>query len=90
MRLRPSPAIAISSLALFIALGGASYAAVSLPSNSVGNAQIRNDAVSYKKIRPNSVGWQRANITTLQDAGDGDVSGRFGDRDDLAVRERDL
>jgi hypothetical protein len=36
----------ISLIALFVALGGASYAAVSLPSNSVGTAQIRNNAVN--------------------------------------------
>jgi hypothetical protein len=66
MRFRPSPAIVISSVALFVALGGASYAAISLPAGSVGNEQIRDGAVSYKKIRPNSVGWQRANLDTLQ------------------------
>jgi hypothetical protein len=63
---RPSPAIVIASLALFVALGGVGYAAVSLPAGSVGNAQIRNNAVSYQKIRKNSIGWQRANISTLQ------------------------
>jgi hypothetical protein len=66
LRRRPSPAIVIASVALFVALGGASYAAVFLPPGSVGNSQIRNGAVSYQKIRTNSVGWQRANITTLQ------------------------
>jgi hypothetical protein len=66
VRRRPSPAIVIASLALFVALGGVGYAATSLPANSVGNAQIRTGAVSYQKIRTNSIGWQRANITTLQ------------------------
>jgi hypothetical protein len=66
LRRRPSPAIVIASVALFVALGGASYAAVFLPANSVGNSQIRNNAVSYQKIRVNSIGWQRANLSTLQ------------------------
>ncbi len=56
---RPSAALVISAAALFISLGGVGYAAVSLPANSVGTAQIRNEAVTYKKIRPNSVGAVR-------------------------------
>jgi hypothetical protein len=64
---RPSPAIVIASAALFVSLGGVGYAAVSLPAGSVGNAQLRNNAVSYQKIRKNSIGWQRANLTTLQE-----------------------
>lgn len=38
-------------LALFIALGGTSYAAVKLPSNSVGSAQIRTGAVGSSEVR---------------------------------------
>ena len=40
----------IGLLALFIALGGTSYAAVSLPRNSVGNAQLRKAAVTESKL----------------------------------------
>lgn len=65
-RRRPSPAIVISVTALFLSLGGVGYAASQLPRNSVGNAQLQNDAVSYKKIRPNSVGKVRANTGQLQ------------------------
>jgi hypothetical protein len=43
---------AIASLALFVALGGASYAAVNLPANSVGAKQIKTRAVSLQKITP--------------------------------------
>jgi hypothetical protein len=43
---------AIASLALFVALGGASYAAVNLPANSVGAKQIKTRAVSLRKISP--------------------------------------
>lgn len=66
MRRRPSPAIVISSVALFMSLGGVGYAATQLPSNSVGTAQLRNNAVTYKKIQPGSVGIVRANTGQLQ------------------------
>jgi hypothetical protein len=63
---RPSPAIVISVTALFLSLGGVGYAASQLPRNSVGNAQLQNEAVSFRKIRPNSVGKVRANTGQLQ------------------------
>ncbi len=40
----------IATLALFISLGGASYAAVSLRPNSVGSRQIQNGAVILPKL----------------------------------------
>ena len=53
---RPSPALVISCLALTVALGGTSYAAVlALPKNSVGPAQLKSSAVTTKKIAPNAV-----------------------------------
>ncbi|MFT3866150.1 MAG: hypothetical protein QM729_17935 [Solirubrobacterales bacterium] len=39
-----------ATLALFLALGGAAYAATRLPRNSVGNAQLRKSAVTASKI----------------------------------------
>jgi hypothetical protein len=39
-----------SVLALFVALGGASYAATSLPANSVGTSQIKNRSVTVRKF----------------------------------------
>jgi hypothetical protein len=59
LRRRPSAPLIISVAALFVSLGGVGYAAVSLPANSVGSAQIQNNAVTYKKINPNSVGRVR-------------------------------
>jgi hypothetical protein len=56
----------ISLIALFVALGGASYAAVSLPNNSVGTAQIKNNAVNYKKIATHTIGLQRIDATKVQ------------------------
>jgi hypothetical protein len=46
----------ISVIALFVALGGASYAAVTLPKNSVGAAQIKKNAVRAAEVRKNAVG----------------------------------
>jgi hypothetical protein len=43
-------------LALFVALGGTGYAAISLPRNSVGSAQIRRAAVTSSKIHASAVG----------------------------------
>ena len=50
-----SYANAAATLALFVALGGTSYAVTSLPANSVGTRQIRNHAVTDAKIRPHSL-----------------------------------
>ncbi len=54
---RPSPAMVVACLALFVALAGTSVAAVSqlVPRNSVGTAQIRNAAVTNPKLRNNAV-----------------------------------
>jgi len=69
-RLRaPSPALIISLIALFVALGGTTYAATSLPANSVGTAQLRNKAVTAAKINPHGLKVQSAtNATTAQNA----------------------
>src|SRR5439155_7620191 len=47
---RLSFANVMSALALFTALGGASYAAIKVPSNSVGTKQIRNRAITTRKL----------------------------------------
>jgi hypothetical protein len=55
-RLRaPSPALVISLIALFVALGGTTYAATSLAKNSVGTAQLKNGAVTKAKISKKAV-----------------------------------
>jgi hypothetical protein len=46
---------AIAYLALFVALGGTSYAAIRLPANSVGSQQIRRGAVTDSKVRARSL-----------------------------------
>jgi hypothetical protein len=52
---RPTYANVVSSLALFIALGGTSYAVTQLPRNSVGSRQLKANAVSSGKIRNGAV-----------------------------------
>ncbi len=45
----------IAYLALFVALGGTSYAAISVPNNSVGAAQIRNHSITPVKFNSKSI-----------------------------------
>ncbi len=45
----------VSVTALFVALGGGAYAAVALPKNSVGAAQLRKDAVSSRAVKNGSL-----------------------------------
>ncbi len=52
---RPSASILISCTALFTSLGGVGYAASSM----IGTSQIKDGAVTYAKIAPNSVGKVR-------------------------------
>jgi hypothetical protein len=51
----PSPALVVSILALIVALGGTSYAAVTRPHNSVGTKQLKNGAVTGAKIKSGAV-----------------------------------
>ncbi len=53
---RPSAPMVVSFVALFVSLGGAGYAAVSLPRNSVGSAQLQNASVGNFKLKSNAVG----------------------------------
>ena len=52
---RPAFSNVVALMALFVALGGASYAAIKVPKNSVGTRQIKNRAVTAAKLRKNSV-----------------------------------
>jgi hypothetical protein len=45
----------VACLALSVALGGTSYAAIKLPKNSVGTKQLKKNAVSGPKIKANAV-----------------------------------
>ena len=50
----PSPALIISIVALFAALGGTSYAAA-----TIGTSDIKNGAVTNPKLGASSVGFQK-------------------------------
>ena len=55
IRTRLSYANVMASVAVFLALGGASYAAVSVPRDSVGTQQLRENAVTLSKLAGGSV-----------------------------------
>src|SRR4051794_22558658 len=52
---RPSPAMVVALVALFVAMGGVGYAAFKLPKNSVGSKQIKKNAVNSSKVANNSL-----------------------------------
>ena len=56
---------ALALLALFIALGGTSYAAFSLPAGSVGTSQLRNGAVTANKLANGSISPSKLDNRTL-------------------------
>jgi hypothetical protein len=53
--LRPSPAMVVACIALAVALGGTSYAAITLPKNSVGTKQLKKNAVTSVKVKANAI-----------------------------------
>jgi hypothetical protein len=56
----------IALIALFVALGGTSYAALNLPANSVGARQLKNQSVTAAKLDPSSVAATVRAWATLQ------------------------
>ncbi len=62
---RPSPSLVIALVALFVALGGTSYAALSIPANSVGSKQLKKNAVTTAKIKNGAVTAGKINTTGL-------------------------
>ncbi len=46
----------VAYIALFVALGGTSYAATQLPANSVGARQIKNHSITPIKLNPSDIG----------------------------------
>jgi hypothetical protein len=69
----------IGLLALFIALGGTSYAAAKLPKNSVGSSQIRSGAVTQSKL-------QKSIQTQLSKAGKPGAAGPQGPKGDTGAQ----
>jgi len=65
----------MATLAVFISLGGASYAALNLPRNSVGPNQIREGAVGASEVRDRSL-----RLTELKRNAVSALRGEKGDR----------
>lgn len=61
----PSPAMVVACLALIVALGGTSYAAVRLPANSVGTKQLKKGAVTGVKVKSNTLTGTQINESRL-------------------------
>jgi hypothetical protein len=55
LRARLTYSNVVATLALFIALGGSSYAALKLPKNSVGSAQLKANSITSTKIKAGSL-----------------------------------
>ncbi|MGA9761087.1 MAG: hypothetical protein WBQ14_01510 [Gaiellaceae bacterium] len=70
LRLRPTPAMIVACIALAVALGGTSYAAVTLPRNSVGTKQIKNKAVTGVKVRNHTLAAIKMKSGVLPDMSD--------------------
>jgi hypothetical protein len=74
-RLRPSPAMVVAFIALFVAIGGSSYAVTRLPAKSVGSKQLRkgavrttnlaNGAVTGAKVKNRSLTAADINVASL-------------------------
>ena len=58
LRTRLTYANAMSTIALFVALGGVSYAATQLPPGSVGTKQLRDQAVTGRKVATSTLGMR--------------------------------
>jgi hypothetical protein len=73
----PSPALVVACVALAVALGGTSYAAIKLPRNSVGTKQLQKNAVVATKLRARSVGPQKLqnNAVTTRTVKDNQLTG---------------
>jgi hypothetical protein len=50
-RFRPSAALVTATIALVVALAGSGYAALNIPAGSVGTKQLKDGAVTARKVR---------------------------------------
>lgn len=60
---------AVAYLALFVALGGTSYAALQIPANSVGNRQLKKHSISADKLDRSSIAGYMRDWVTIGQAG---------------------
>ncbi len=76
-RLRPSPAMIVAIIALFVALGGAAYAGITLSNNSVRSNHIVNGQVKTPDLAVSAVNRARIRNNAVNSAkiADGQVTG---------------
>jgi hypothetical protein len=85
-RFRPSPALVISLIALFVAMGGIGYAAAKITTSDIKNGavttkKLHNKAVSTKKIKNNAVTGAKAKESSfgqVPDAAHADNANNLG------------
>jgi hypothetical protein len=65
LRARATYANVVSTVCLFLLLGGAAYAAGALPKNSVGTKQLKANAVTGAKVKDGSLGGADIKLSTL-------------------------
>jgi hypothetical protein len=69
-RFRPSPAMVVALLALFVSLGGVGYAATKIGTSQIRNGavtakKLHNRAVTARKIRDGAVSWRKTDGSLL-------------------------
>jgi hypothetical protein len=64
-RFRPSPALVVACLALLVSLGGVGYAAITLPRNSVGSAQVINRSLRTVDFSRKAIAALKASASPL-------------------------
>jgi hypothetical protein len=65
LRGKLSYANVMATVAVFIALGGASYAAIKVPKNSIGTSQIKRNAVNGSKVANRSLTGSDIDTSTV-------------------------
>ena len=83
IRQRLTYANSMSTIAVMIALGGTSYAAIKLPRNSVGTQQLRSSAVTSAKVRNGTLlrkDFKRGQLVSQK--GDPGIAGPAGPKGD--------
>lgn len=65
-RHRPSPAMVVALVALFVALGGSSYAAITLSKNSVRSKHIVNGQVKRADIGSDAINSSKVELFSLR------------------------
>jgi hypothetical protein len=98
-RMRPSPSMVVAFIALFMAIGGGSWAlAASLPSRSVGTKQLRrgavlnqalaNNAVTSAKVKNRSLTAADINVASLKGVPSATTAGTAGHANAAAALDR--